>query len=182
MCSPRKLGKENSPQESNAVNLGDESRLLNANKVSSKKRSFEGPVAIGNNFSVSDDALCDKAGNINYCVTKEGKKSKVADFTELARSEKFSASHEPVQRDEEVSAEVEARDPIKENKSYVKLPDINNLFPDVQLPQGTILTTVCAMELPVEVIGDSLQFLEFCSAFGKVSYIFFCSSIIFLHD
>ncbi|XP_034675097.1 uncharacterized protein LOC117906229 [Vitis riparia] len=38
---------------------------------------------------------------------------------------------------------------------------------DVQFPQDTRLTTVTGIELPPEDVGDALQFLEFCAAFGK---------------
>ncbi|XP_059597236.1 uncharacterized protein LOC104877518 [Vitis vinifera] len=38
---------------------------------------------------------------------------------------------------------------------------------DVQFPQDTWLTTVTGIELPPEDVGDALQFLEFCAAFGK---------------
>lgn len=43
---------------------------------------------------------------------------------------------------------------------------------EVPLPSGTLLTTVAGVDLPVEAVGEALQFLEFCAAFGKVSISF----------
>lgn len=43
-----------------------------------------------------------------------------------------------------------------------------NFIIDIELPPGASLTTVCDIELPAEVVGHALQFLEFCSAFAKV--------------
>ncbi|XP_043716253.1 uncharacterized protein LOC122664485 isoform X2 [Telopea speciosissima] len=39
---------------------------------------------------------------------------------------------------------------------------------DIQLPQGADLTTVAGIDLAAEDVGNALQFLEFCAAFGKV--------------
>ncbi|XP_019173162.1 PREDICTED: uncharacterized protein LOC109168561 isoform X2 [Ipomoea nil] len=43
-----------------------------------------------------------------------------------------------------------------------------NLNPVIPLPEGIRLTAVAGTDLPQEDIGDALQFLEFCAAFGKV--------------
>nr|GMD49426.1 uncharacterized protein LOC109168561 isoform X2 [Ipomoea batatas] len=43
-----------------------------------------------------------------------------------------------------------------------------NLNPVIPLPEGIGLTAVAGADLPQEDIGDALQFLEFCAAFGKV--------------
>lgn len=40
---------------------------------------------------------------------------------------------------------------------------------NISLPQGTLLTTVAGLELSAEDVGNALQFLEFCAAFGEVS-------------
>lgn len=39
---------------------------------------------------------------------------------------------------------------------------------DIPLPQSTDLTTLLGISIPPEDVGHALQFLEFCSAFGKV--------------
>ncbi|KAK3035233.1 hypothetical protein RJ639_033867 [Escallonia herrerae] len=36
------------------------------------------------------------------------------------------------------------------------------------IPQGTELTAVAGIDLPLEDVGNALQFLEFCAAFGKI--------------
>ncbi|GMP28448.1 hypothetical protein CsSME_00003987 [Camellia sinensis var. sinensis] len=40
--------------------------------------------------------------------------------------------------------------------------------PDIPLPQGTELTTVAGIDLPLEAVGHALQFLEFCAAFDEI--------------
>ncbi|XP_077253222.1 zinc-finger domain of monoamine-oxidase A repressor R1 protein isoform X2 [Tasmannia lanceolata] len=41
-------------------------------------------------------------------------------------------------------------------------------IPCIKLPQGTALATIAGIELSADDVGPALQFLEFCSAFGKV--------------
>lgn len=41
---------------------------------------------------------------------------------------------------------------------------------DAPFPQGIKLTTVIGIKLPPEDVGNALQFLEFCSSFGKVKF------------
>ncbi|GMP28449.1 hypothetical protein CsSME_00003987 [Camellia sinensis var. sinensis] len=45
--------------------------------------------------------------------------------------------------------------------------------PDIPLPQGTELTTVAGIDLPLEAVGHALQFLEFCAAFDEASELYF---------
>lgn len=44
------------------------------------------------------------------------------------------------------------------------------------MPQGTALITVAGIEFQVDDVGPALQFLEFCSAFGKVNTENICLS------
>ncbi|XP_021887955.1 uncharacterized protein LOC110807212 isoform X2 [Carica papaya] len=39
---------------------------------------------------------------------------------------------------------------------------------DIQLPQGATSVTIGGVDVPPEDVGDALQFLEFCAAFGEV--------------
>lgn len=55
------------------------------------------------------------------------------------------------------------------NKCMVNLEDIK-VEVDLQLPRGTLLTTLFGIELPPEEMGHALQFLEFCGTFGKVFF------------
>lgn len=59
------------------------------------------------------------------------------------------------------------------NKCMVNLEGIK-VEVDLQLPRGTLLTTLFGIELPPEEVGQALQFLEFCGTFGKVFFFFFC--------
>ena len=43
---------------------------------------------------------------------------------------------------------------------------------EVFLPEGTLLLMVAGVELPENAVGPALEFLEFCSAFYKVSGLF----------
>ncbi|GMI85479.1 hypothetical protein HRI_002217200 [Hibiscus trionum] len=53
-------------------------------------------------------------------------------------------------------------------QSVVRPSKDRKLDIDIQLPQGTSLITVAGVDLPPNDVGDALQFLEFCAAFGEV--------------
>ncbi|XP_057809572.1 uncharacterized protein LOC131023930 [Salvia miltiorrhiza] len=43
-----------------------------------------------------------------------------------------------------------------------------NIFPDIPMPLGTELNNVAGIDVSTEDVGNALQFLEFCAAFGKI--------------
>lgn len=43
------------------------------------------------------------------------------------------------------------------------------VLPEIPLPLGTDLNTVAGIDVSIEDVGNALQFLEFCAAFGKAS-------------
>ncbi|XP_063948900.1 uncharacterized protein LOC108221034 isoform X2 [Daucus carota subsp. sativus] len=55
---------------------------------------------------------------------------------------------------------------VKDNNSGLQFQsqEVGN---DIPLPHGTELITIGDLELPPEDVGNALQFLEFCAAFGK---------------
>ncbi|WCJ25403.1 Zinc-finger domain of monoamine-oxidase A repressor R1 protein [Euphorbia peplus] len=55
----------------------------------------------------------------------------------------------------------------KINKSADELLSKKFVVEDIPLPLATSLIAVAGIELPNEVVGDALQFLEFCAAFGQ---------------
>lgn len=60
----------------------------------------------------------------------------------------------------------------KRTKPILKKKEKSQLE-DVKLPQGSESITVFGIDLPSENAGRVLQFLEFCSKFGKVSSMYF---------
>ncbi|XP_057973454.1 uncharacterized protein LOC131160792 isoform X2 [Malania oleifera] len=54
---------------------------------------------------------------------------------------------------------------IKNHKEKIANADFEFGIP---LPQSADLTVVAGIELPADDVGDALQFLEFCAAFGKI--------------
>ncbi|GMJ06593.1 DDT-RELATED PROTEIN1 [Hibiscus trionum] len=68
-------------------------------------------------------------------------------------------------------------DPIAKNKPTNKSPNPKKKIvevksevsdDDIVLPQGTLLNCVDGIDLTAEDVGNALQFLEFCEAFGEV--------------
>ncbi|XP_042041859.1 uncharacterized protein LOC121787243 [Salvia splendens] len=60
------------------------------------------------------------------------------------------------------------RDEIESANTLVVLKLHNaNIFPDIPMPLGTELNNVAGFDVSTEDVGNALQFLEFCAAFGK---------------
>lgn len=60
-------------------------------------------------------------------------------------------------------------DDAQGNANVVKnFNSMKNNIQIVPLPEGNILTTIAGIEFSPEDVGNVLQFLEFCEAFGKV--------------
>lgn len=56
---------------------------------------------------------------------------------------------------------------IKKAKTTNKMKE-EEIQIEAKLPNGISLTNVSGIDIPTEETGNVLQFLEFCSAFGKV--------------
>ncbi|XP_042016853.1 uncharacterized protein LOC121764893 isoform X2 [Salvia splendens] len=62
------------------------------------------------------------------------------------------------------------RDEIESASTLVVLKQRNaNSFLDIPMPLGIELKNVAGLDVSVEDVGNVLQFLEFCAAFGKAS-------------
>ena len=63
--------------------------------------------------------------------------------------------------------------------------NMNDHVVDIVLPPGTLLTSVCGIDLLPEDSGCALQFMEFCATFGEVNeikiYISYCLAFV-LHN
>ena len=80
--------------------------------------------------------------------------------------------------------------PVESYKGQTKGLELLNkdIDANITLPEGTELTSVAGIDLPPEDVGHALEFLEFCSAFGKVSHLLYmivkiaiyCSYIILI--
>ncbi|XP_052197578.1 uncharacterized protein LOC127804687 isoform X2 [Diospyros lotus] len=59
--------------------------------------------------------------------------------------------------------------PVESYKGQTKDLELLNkdIDANITLPEGTELTSVAGIDLPPEDVGHALEFLEFCSAFGK---------------
>ena len=66
---------------------------------------------------------------------------------------------------------------LSRDKNYGLQFQSQNLCADIALPLGTELLSIGNAELPQKDVGNALQFLEFCAAFGKVPEVLF-----FLHN
>lgn len=65
----------------------------------------------------------------------------------------------------------------KDNKKGLQF-ESKDLDADILLPNGFELTTVADIELPLKDVGNALQFLEFCAAFGKVRYFLYSLNVV----
>lgn len=189
VVSPRKLGKENSFDGKDDPNLHLEDLTLSPDEKKPKKTTSEELKEHDHNV---DNGSCLKKSNLKgLCITNElsnnEAKPEQEDGDILQEKSSETGSSQKVSSDSiEIGENREGDSTICQNmggldnagaKRYkvVKSHTVKNTLKfqnrafvvDVPLPQGTKLTTVTGIELPPEDVGDALQFLEFCAAFGK---------------
>ncbi|XP_024009349.1 uncharacterized protein LOC18009068 isoform X2 [Eutrema salsugineum] len=142
--------------------------------------------------ATSSDWLCPKCRgicNCSFCRKQRGQNptgilahkakasglSSVSELLEVEGNDNF--AYQKKAKQEDVSMEgrsVELIDvpkvaaKIKKPKATKKVKDKFQFEAQVELPQGISLTNVSGIDIPTEETGNVLQFLEFCSAFGKV--------------
>ncbi|XP_048138972.1 uncharacterized protein LOC115734953 isoform X2 [Rhodamnia argentea] len=193
VLSPRKQGKENSSDHKIDLNLKLDSSTANSVKKSSKKRKPDGlNETCDTNVddeSIPKDRTRKKPGDSEKVSDREAQRNKknkrvikarknmVVDVSRgissgLVNEEKPNmrqdASGSPAARAYQAAVKSKfTADPVKVNGRSAILQN-KELHADIPLPEGILLTGVAGVELPSEVIGDALQFLEFCAAFGKV--------------
>lgn len=66
------------------------------------------------------------------------------------------------------TSEIEGKEEEGSNSANSK-NFLKNQNADIPLPEGTELTSVAGIDVCAEDVGNALQFLEFCSVFGKAS-------------
>ncbi|KAI6675180.1 hypothetical protein NL676_003086 [Syzygium grande] len=169
VLSPRKREKENSSDRNVDLNLKLDSFTANSDKKSSKKRKSDGRNET-HNANVDDESILK-----GRTLKKPGDSDKVSD-REAQRNKK---NKRGINMGQDAAGSLAARayqaavkskftaDPVEVNGRSVILQN-KELHVDIPLPESILLTGVAGVELPSEVIGDALQFLEFCAAFGKV--------------
>lgn len=67
---------------------------------------------------------------------------------------------------------------LKDNISELQFQG-QDLGADITLPLGNELTTIGDVKLPLKDVGNALQLLEFCAAFGEVSEVLFFVKLLF---
>ncbi|KAK4749508.1 hypothetical protein SAY87_026957 [Trapa incisa] len=179
VLSPSKVGKENSIDK----DINSKSSMEKPSDKSSKKRKSEGLKEIHNASKVDADFVKDKPlksmGELkapekkkHHIKAKAKKKLNVfEDGSTKEKDEPVVSSHDECRKEtqapEVVKSKVNGKIPSKSAaKSCGSLSEKTPAI--VPLPSGTPLTTVAGVDLPAEAIGDALQFMEFCAAFGKV--------------
>ncbi|KAL0725152.1 hypothetical protein Bca4012_039751 [Brassica carinata] len=122
---------------------------------------------IPENIASKEDWLCYKCRgicNCSSCMKKQGKKP--TGFLRENGSKRQLKLNDSSEGYNEVNAATGNRTkPILKKKEKSQLEE-------VKLPQGMESITVFGIDLPSENAGSVLQFLEFCSKFGKVSSMY----------
>ncbi|GFY86808.1 zinc-finger domain of monoamine-oxidase A repressor R1 protein [Actinidia rufa] len=69
-------------------------------------------------------------------------------------------------------------------KSQISKGGMKGKDTSIPLPQGTELTTVAGIDLPLDDVGHALQFLEFCAAFeeARTGFSFFVMFVVRVRD
>lgn len=176
MLSPSKLGKENSFDKE----IDIKSLTMKSPDKSSKKREYEGLKEICNGNKVDDDFVKDKPlKGVKVPEKQLAKEVKGQEKDEQGLKAKTKRKLHVLEDD--CTKEEEKQNVKRDYGKRAAAPVLKNrtrnlhrreLPVEVSLPLGTPLTTVAGVDLPVEAVGDALQFLEFCAAFGKASISF----------
>lgn len=192
VLSPRKRGKENSSDRNIDLNLKLDSSTANSDKKSSKKRKSDDLNEM-HNTDVDDESILkdrtlkkpsdsDKVSDREVQRNKKNKrgvkvrKNMMVDVSSGISSDLVNEEKPNMGQDAAGSLAARAYQAAVKSKSTADPVKVNGdsailqkeLHADIPLPEGILLTGVAGVELPSEVTGDALQFLEFCAAFGKV--------------
>ncbi|XP_033132115.1 uncharacterized protein LOC103831160 isoform X3 [Brassica rapa] len=110
---------------------------------------------------LEDAFVEDVVANENNKATSKTKKVLNKTKTSFPRAKPEDASIEDVAKENNKAAgkikKIKATNKVKEEEIQI----------EAKLPNGTSLTNVSGIDIPTEETGNVLQFLEFCSAFGK---------------
>lgn len=195
VLSRRKRGKENSSDHKIDLSLKLDSSTANSdNKFSKKRKSDQPNETCDTNVddeSILKDRTLKKPGHSDKAYDREAQRNKknkrgvkvrknmAVDVSSGISSDLVNKGKPKVGQDAAGSLAARAyqaavkskftADPVKVN-GHSEILQNKELHADIPLPEGILLTGVAGVELPSEVIGDALQFLEFCAAFGKASF------------
>ncbi|XP_033132114.1 uncharacterized protein LOC103831160 isoform X2 [Brassica rapa] len=110
---------------------------------------------------LEDAFVEDVVANENNKATSKTKKVLNKTKTSFPRAKPEDVSNEDVAKENNKAAgkikKIKATNKVKEEEIQI----------EAKLPNGTSLTNVSGIDIPTEETGNVLQFLEFCSAFGK---------------
>ncbi|CAN8232994.1 unnamed protein product [Cochlearia groenlandica] len=156
VVSSQKLGQENANEQNNVViKKTKKTKRKDINNVSSEVNTAEEKSSL-KRLKVSDST------DITKKVLAEGKIKSKIDFDLIV----FENVHKRLTHEYLDIKGNNIADKIAKIKPVLQKKE-EPLFVEVKLPQGTTSITVSGFELPPEDVGNALQFLEFCSAFGK---------------
>ncbi|KAF5747421.1 hypothetical protein HS088_TW05G00142 [Tripterygium wilfordii] len=177
---PRKQGKENSFDGDSDTNVDSQEKLAMANESHSDKTEKGGLREISNS-NVDDDGALRNSRAKKPKICEDGNKKEVKksekDGGELKEKKKsetqiLKAASLDVDQNQKINRGTckDARTAIESCHFKMSAAEFQNEKFDakIQLPQGSRLTIVEDVLFPPEDVGHALQFLEFCSSFGKV--------------
>lgn len=157
-----------------SLRKGSSKRLKTSEEISTKGEGTPKKPKISENISKKE---VKKNGKDRGCVA-EKKNSKTQDSKSFSLNSVEEEGNDGANRKDagdsndvkKNDAGVKLKPPIKSRKVKRCTMELQNIEfdADIQLPKGTCLTAIAGVELLPEEVGDALQFLEFCAAFGEV--------------
>ncbi|KAL5581974.1 hypothetical protein UlMin_014416 [Ulmus minor] len=188
VVSPRKRGKENSLDVEVDPNLKSVNPSPISDAKKSKKARREGLKEISNDTK-DEGANSIPTSPLKPKVSEKISKKKAAKEKDAGTSEKDcrrdivvgvsgAMDGDNAKKKTETKTKTKAETKTKtKTKAAMNSREMKKCATDLEdtdaevnipLPQGTPLTSVWGVELSPEDVGPALQFLEFCSSFGKV--------------
>ncbi|XP_048617036.1 uncharacterized protein LOC106402763 isoform X3 [Brassica napus] len=131
------------------------------NKATSKIKKVLNKTKTGVPKAKSEDASIEDVAKENNKVTGKLKKALNKTKNGFPKAKPEAASVEAVAKENNKVA-----GKIKKAKTTNKMKE-EEIQIEAKLPNGISLTNVSGIDIPTEETGNVLQFLEFCSAFGK---------------
>ncbi|MQL76019.1 hypothetical protein Taro_008401, partial [Colocasia esculenta] len=175
-CNPRKDGtkenvvakkklKKDSGRCQKKDDAVDESGKLSTDHIGKEIPKIDGKTGCSGVMQVCDGSK--EKGDLRKGV-KEIKKSTKSKQMDIRKVLSDGTGKDVLTKKKKDGAEPEVSQKVR--KEYKRALTAVGNSPDsaVVLPEATRLTTVAGIDLQVEDVGPALQFLEFCSAFGKV--------------
>ncbi|XP_019059180.1 PREDICTED: uncharacterized protein LOC104823872 isoform X2 [Tarenaya hassleriana] len=157
VTSPRKPGKENSLEGKGDL-LNEETRVIVPKKIN-RERLKELNNGSGDESAAKKSSPKRIKTSVEACETVPKKK--------VSEERRDRCVAKDVENDNVKGKIKKAKATHKLNKCEMEHKNEDSRF-DAQLPESISSISISGIELPPEDVGNVLQFLEFCSAFGKV--------------